>query len=90
MSIRIVTMLYFYGMGKPGEFGVPNRVLHDSWTELSRPRTAWTVPGKLRDNPTPTHHVILKYAVSPPTTMPLTALSHAITDFCLGAAQFEP
>jgi len=44
-------MLYFYDTENPGEFGFPNRALHDKRTELFTTRTTWTVTGKLCDQP---------------------------------------
>jgi hypothetical protein len=49
----LFTMLYFYDMEKPGEFGVPNRVLHDNGTELFRTRTAWTATAQLCEQSDP-------------------------------------
>jgi hypothetical protein len=39
-------MSYFYGLKKPGTFGVPSRILRDTGTELFNPNKAGTVPRK--------------------------------------------
>jgi len=49
--LALLTMLYFYYMENPGEFGFPNRVLLDKRTVPFTARTARTVTGKPCDQP---------------------------------------
>jgi len=37
---------YFYNLEKPGAFGVPNRILRNTGTELFKIRKTGGVPGK--------------------------------------------
>jgi hypothetical protein len=46
MSVGIVRKVYFYDLENPGTFGVQNRILLDSGTELFKTHKTGTVQGK--------------------------------------------
>ena len=46
MTVGIVRKVYFYDLETPATFGVQNRILLDSGTELFKPHKTGTVPGK--------------------------------------------
>jgi hypothetical protein len=41
-----IAKTYFYNLENPGAFGVPNRILRNTGTELFRIRKTGGVPGK--------------------------------------------
>ena len=57
LSVAALRLSYFYDLEAPGTFGVPNRILRGTETELFKTHKTENVPGKNREECDPPNYV---------------------------------